>query len=665
MNNLGFSNDNLFIGDVRVKGQDETIIIGNENGGDGYILPTEKGTVGQVITMNADNTTSFQDGGGGTTGRIIKNLFTMIDINTSYGATPVDVYSSGYGSLNLGSIDNFPVGATIHLYTKGTWNVGGTSSDTGTFRFIINSGQSTELQYTAPVSNSNLSLINFYYTDIICQRTGTNEYKFKGAGIISTSSGNVIKINWVSNTITPATPFSNFDIRFAFTTSNNLYYPLTSVFKVDMILDSSLLIDPPPAPTSHLALTDLNATGVSGFADAGHDLMFLSNASKPINGNYFLPTTDGGVAGGVLTTDGAGTTSFQTLTSGVTRAWVNKYSILTNPTFGSGLGIPSNLDSTGSGSKNYTDVNFPIGSQLHIQACGSWNVNTTNLCGGQFVLAVGGGGFTITDVFELVAPVTTLNEVDTGLGYWSVDINIVRVGATNVRLGRVSVNSRLTSTSTVDVPIVNSITTNPNGFTFGVPAFPFDIDLQWIDQSLGGQCFPVAGTYNHNVINANDTLAITTNPSLDHNTLSNLTTGDPHSQYTKLSGRPLGQTISGGISPSEFLTLKSHTAGLNNIIVKDLNTTFEKNIDMNQNQINDVSLITNTTAPIGIVGQSGTSAMVLDPDPSNSFNVLGQSDIKLQSNTDVILQSNTGFVDLNSNITRVNVGGIPKLQVDA
>ena len=32
-------------------------------------------------------------------------------------------------------------------------------------------------------------------------------------------------------------------------------------------------------------------------------------------------------------------------------------------------------------------------------------VNTTNLCGGQFLLSVGGSGFTITDVFELVAPV--------------------------------------------------------------------------------------------------------------------------------------------------------------------------------------------------------------------------------------------------------------------
>ena len=77
MNNLGFSNDNLHIGDVRIKGQDESLIIGNENGGDGYILPTEKGTEGQVITMNADNSTSFQDAGGTGSARVIQKLFEM------------------------------------------------------------------------------------------------------------------------------------------------------------------------------------------------------------------------------------------------------------------------------------------------------------------------------------------------------------------------------------------------------------------------------------------------------------------------------------------------------------------------------------------------------------------------------------------------------------
>jgi hypothetical protein len=368
MNNLGYSNDNLHIGDVRVKGQGETLIIGNENGGDGYILPTEKGTTGQVITQNADNTTSFKDIGGG---------------------------------------------------------------------------------------------------------------------------------------------------------------------------------------------------------------------------------------------------------GGSVRVWTNSYSILTNPTFGGGVGIPINIDSSGSGSKNYTDVNFPVGSQLHIQACGSWNINNpSGSCDGQFVLAVGGGGFTITDVFNLVSSGTIINEVDTGLGFWSVDINIVRITTSTIRLGRVAVNSRLTNTSNINVPIVNDITNNPNGFTVGVPAFPFDINLQWIDQSGGSsQCFPVAGTYNHNVINANDTLITTTNPSLDHNTLSNLTTGDAHTQYAKLNGRSGGQVLSGGITPANFLTLKSHTAGLNNMIVKDLNTSFEKNIDMNNNNINNVLNI------------NSASSIILNPAVASSVNINGNVDM--------------------------------------
>ena len=404
MNNLGFSNDNLHIGDVRIKGQNQTIIIGNENGGDGYILPTEKGTEGQVITMNADNSTSFQDGGG-TTGRIVKNLFTMIDPNIPNSATPNNVYSTGYGSLDLGSIDNFPVGATIHLYTKGTWQVGGTSSDTGTFRFIINSGQSTELQYTAPVDGGILTQINLYYTDITCQRTGTNEYKFKGAGIISTDQGNIVKINWVSNTITPATPFSNFDIRFAFSTSNNLFYPITSVFLVGMILDSSLLISPPPAPTSHTALTDLTA------GDAGH------------------------------------------------------------------------------------------------------------------------------------------------------------------------------------------------------------------------------------------------------------------TQFALLQGRSGGQVLSGGITPSNFLTLKSHTAGLNNIVVKDLNTTFEKNIDMNQNQIDNVLVINNQAGqPLNLIGGSNVSAVILDATPTQGViigsNVGASTDIT--GDTSLSLRCNNGgIVLIPSTQMGVIIGGLPRFAVDS
>jgi len=86
-----------------------------------------------------------------------------------------------------------------------------------------------------------------------------------------------------------------------------------------------------------------------------------------------------------------------------------------------------------------------------------------------------------------------------------------------------------------------------------------------------------------------------------------LTAGDAgHTQFPLLQGRPLGQTISGGITPSEFLTLKSHTAGTNNIVVKDLNTTFEKDIDMAQRLIQNCSGVINPTATTGIAGTSSS-----------------------------------------------------------
>ena len=141
MNSQGYTKDNIHKGNTKIVAGgidvDGLIRIGDQSaGGDGYILPSVKGTEGQVLTMNADNTSSFEDVGGGTTGRIIKNLFTMIDREASFGATPSNTYLDGFGNLNLGSIDNFPVGATIHLYTKGTWQTSG--NGTSNFVFIIN-----------------------------------------------------------------------------------------------------------------------------------------------------------------------------------------------------------------------------------------------------------------------------------------------------------------------------------------------------------------------------------------------------------------------------------------------------------------------------------------------------------------------------------------------
>jgi len=70
MNSLGFTKDNIHVGDTQIKNgslsvDGELIVDGiqvNSLSIDGYTLPISAGTNGQVITMNPDNTTtSFQD----------------------------------------------------------------------------------------------------------------------------------------------------------------------------------------------------------------------------------------------------------------------------------------------------------------------------------------------------------------------------------------------------------------------------------------------------------------------------------------------------------------------------------------------------------------------------------------------------------------------------
>jgi hypothetical protein len=451
MNNLGYSNDNLHIGDVRIKGQNETLRIGNENGGDGYILPTEKGTVGQVITMNADNSTSFQDASQGLTGRIIKNLFVMREKTNFYNTLPTNaqaLFQTGYGS-NVVDIANFPVNSTIHIYSRGVidFDASVVASGTGVFQLEVDDGAGNVARFTS----NNLTLSKqgtanqnrFYQVDYIFQRTADNSYKFNGYGLVSDGSDGQIKMGYTEQNFVPTIPYTQFTIKATYykivSTPGEEYIPLASVYINNLILDSSLLIDPPPAPTSHTALTDLTA------GDAGH------------------------------------------------------------------------------------------------------------------------------------------------------------------------------------------------------------------------------------------------------------------TQFALLGGRSGGQVLSGGITPANFLTLKSHTAGLNNIVVKDLNTSFEKNIDMNNNdiinsnsiqtnqinsvidlflsplntvvcssnlnmgtnQINNVAVINNALGPLALIGPSTTSSIVIDPDPANSVVIGGPNDVVVSSNNDVNIISNAGIINLNSNNTAVNVGGTPLLTIDA
>jgi hypothetical protein len=264
----------VLAGDLEIDGK---VFIGDQSvGGTGYILPEVKGTEGQVITMNADNSTSFQDASQGLTGRIIKNLFVMREKTNFYNTLPTSaqaLFQTGYGS-NVVDIANFPVNSTIHIYSRGVidFDASVVSSGTGVFQLEVDDGAGNVARFTS----NNLTLSKqgtanqnrFYQVDYIFQRTADNSYKFNGYGLVSDGSGGQIKMGYTEQNFVPTIPYTQFTIKGTYykivSTPGEEYIPLASVYINNLILDSSLLVDPPPAPTSHTALTDLTA------GDAGH-----------------------------------------------------------------------------------------------------------------------------------------------------------------------------------------------------------------------------------------------------------------------------------------------------------------------------------------------------------------------------------------------------------
>ena len=181
MNNLGYSNDTLLIGTSRIKGQGQTLIIGDDNNGLGYVLPTEKGDEGQVLTMNADNTTSFQDASPG-------SLTTKIgsgnnDSVSAAGGTANQGFLPSFSGVRLTDIKNIPPGSSYvieaqsvvrftydgtspsiisYLQTNLNLTLGGTSSNTATI-----SNQANSNVYPSPVVIGNIYRSYWYYKAVI------------------------------------------------------------------------------------------------------------------------------------------------------------------------------------------------------------------------------------------------------------------------------------------------------------------------------------------------------------------------------------------------------------------------------------------------------------------------------------------------------------------
>ena len=112
--------------------------------------------------------------------------------------------------------------------------------------------------------------------------------------------------------------------------------------------------------------------------------------------------------------------------------------------------------------------------------------------------------------------------------------------------------------------------------------------------------------------------------------------------------------------------IKLKVAGISKVDIKNNEIQLNENLNMNSNEIKNVSVIDNSSGNLQIIGQSTTSAVELDPNPTDGVNITtGSKNINVISNNDLLLKSNTSFLDIDSNLIRFLSTGTPQGQIDA
>jgi hypothetical protein len=321
---------------------------------------------------------------------------------------------------------------------------------------------------------------------------------------------------------------------------------------------------------------------------------------------YTLPTS-AGTDGQVITMNADGkTTDFKDLTAGSARVVVNKYSAnLTNIRNESENSVYRDIDDSGFGSKVYTLDEWTEGSVITIRASGNWSYLRSSqafIPEGKFRVIFGASATELCDVFPEKAFAGTFPQTVSNNGNWQLTVTLTRTSPTAYRVGGTFTNSLSDQQNQIEIPIIKPQQLNllPNIIAIP-PVFPATLNIQWYDSSPQGGgtawIYPAICNYTQDLVNAGTSILATSETlTTDHTLLSNLTLGDAgHTQFALLNGRTLGQTLSGGVLPAESLKLKSHTAGTDNIDIKDTKTEFKKNIDMDSNNIINANQITKTT----------------------------------------------------------------------
>jgi len=314
MNSQGYTKDNIHKGNTKIVAGgidvDGLIRVGDQSvGGDGYVLPAVKGTEGQVLAMNADNSTSFQDAsGGGTETRIGSGNNETV---AAAGGTLNQGFLPSFSGVRLTDIKNIPPGSSYvleaqslveivydgsspsvisNLKTNLSFTLGGTSSNTATITNTANLNV-----YPSPSVIGTTYRSNWFYKAVVTRSVLGNGFWINAFSTMN-RFGNT---NYLVNMATTPTGgiFLTIDgdpndttIDFIFQFDNALGSGTTVQYTTPDIHWYISQLGEVNAPTlstnDHTQLTNLNA------GDGGHTNMFLTNGLKPMNGNINMNAND-------------------------------------------------------------------------------------------------------------------------------------------------------------------------------------------------------------------------------------------------------------------------------------------------------------------------------------------------------------------------------------
>jgi hypothetical protein len=433
---------------------------------------------------------------------------------------------------------------------------------------------------------------------------------------------------------------------------------------------------------------------------------------------YTLPTsagTDGQVI--AMNADNT-TTSFKDIFSGTSNLFINRlYATEPNANYPQGgAAQPIYLQREGSATFSPDEVQPGFGF-IKVKGRGFFNIDappttTTSLqCLGAWGLNFNSIQFDFGSQFIYTGPNSSSVIIQ---GWWDIEIVIKSAPtAGNLEITYLLANSNGRDTGggsyDIQIPDVRSSIRTVGTITTPIPSSNFAIYGTFANRSTSADttCDAVITEYTMDLMSSSSNVVATSETlTTDHTLLSNLTLGDAgHSQFALLNGRTLGQTLSGGILPAESLKLKSHTAGSDNIDIKDTKTEFKKNIDMDGNNIINANEITKTSppgsnlelknidGPVVISGQGIFSNIQLTTPNNlivscnlfesfallndfqgninmNNNSILNPSLISSSTNLDIIatadMKINSDVLDIDSTTAiNLNNAGSPKLKIDA